>query len=121
VLWRVLGHWERKIVVDAVMAELKNVLLSPSTAASASADRHADLETTRAGLRAWLDAIDWPKQQPTILLYGHTHVWDDYAVPSTDVRSWNLSTWLVEPNHPPPRTGFLGIHGTEASWIDVSE
>jgi hypothetical protein len=121
VLWRVLGHWERKIVVDAVMVELKNVLLSPSTAASASADRHADLETTRAGLRAWLHAIDWPKQQSTILLYGHTHVWDDYAIPNMDVHSWNLSTWLVEPNHPPPRTGFLGISDAAAHWIDVSE
>jgi hypothetical protein len=120
VLWRVLGHWERKIVVDAVMAELQKILLSPSTAASAAAERYADLETTRAGLRAWLGAIDWPKQQSTIVLYGHTHVWDDYAIPDTNVRTWNLSTWLVEPGHPPPRTGFLGIDDAGARWIDVS-
>jgi muconolactone delta-isomerase len=120
VLWRVLGHWERKIVVDAMMDELKKILLSPPAAANASADRYADLETTRAGLRAWLEAIGGLPQQPTIALYGHTHVWDDYAIPGTGVHSWNLSTWLVEPNHPPPKTGFLGIDGAAASWIDVA-
>jgi Calcineurin-like phosphoesterase len=120
VLWRVIGSLERKIVVDAVMDELGKVLLSPPASANASADRYADLETTRAGLRTWMEAIDWPKQQPTIVLYGHTHVWDDYAIPDTGVHSWNLSTWLVEPNHPPPRTGFLGISGADARWIDVS-
>ena len=120
VLWRVIGHWERKIVVDAVMAELGKVMLSPPASANASADRYADLETTRAGLRAWMEAIAWPKQPSTIVLYGHTHVWDEYTIPDTGVRSWNLSTWLVEPNHPPPRTGFLGIDGVDACWIDVS-
>lgn len=120
VLWRVLGRLERTIVVDAVMAELKTVLLSPSASTNTSADRYADLETTRAGLRTWLEAMgDWPNPQPTIVLYGHTHVWDDYAIPNTNIRSWNLSTWLVEPDHPPPRTGFLGIEGAGACWIDV--
>jgi len=120
VLWRVLGRWERKIVVDAVMAELGKVLFAPSTPANASADRFADLETTRAGLRAWLGSIGWPTQQPTIVLYGHTHVWDDYAIPDAAVHSHNLSTWLVEPNHPPPRTGFLAIDGADARWVDVT-
>ena len=119
VLWRVLGHWERKIVADAVMAELGKALLSPPTSTNASVDRHADLETTRAGLRAWLEAIAWPKTPSTIALYGHTHVWDEYAIPDSGVRSWNLSTWLVEPDHPPPKTGFLGIDGADARWIDV--
>lgn len=119
VLWRVLGHWERKIVVDAVMTELAKIVLSPRSASSTSADRFADLETTRAGLRAWLfDTIDDLKRR-TIVLYGHTHVWDDYEVPDSAIHSWNLSTWLVEPDHPPPRTGFLAIEGVDASWIDV--
>jgi hypothetical protein len=121
VLWRLLGHWERKIVVDAVMTELGKALLSPPTSANASADRFAALETTRAGLRAWMEAIAWPKSLTTIALYGHTHVWDDYAVPDSGVRSWNLSTWLVEPNHPAPKTGFLGIDGAAACWIDVGQ
>jgi predicted phosphodiesterase len=120
VLWRVIGGLERRIVVDAVMAELGKALLSPGTSENASADRFADLETTRAGLRAWLEAVGWPKQQATIALYGHTHVWDDYAIPDTGTHSYNLSTWLVEPKHPPPRTGFLGIDGDVARWIDVS-
>jgi UDP-2,3-diacylglucosamine pyrophosphatase LpxH len=114
-----LGHWERKLVERAVIAELGKRLLSPPMAASASADRYAGLETTREGLRAWLEAIDWPKHQTTIALHGHTHVWDDYAIPGTGVHAWNLSSWLVEPNHPWPRTGFLGIDGEVARWIDV--
>lgn len=119
-LGKILSHWERKLIVDATMSELRKILISPSTPASASADRFADLETTRAGLRAWLGAVGWPIQQPTIALYGHTHVWDDYAIPDSAVHSWNLGTWLVEPDHPAPRTGFLAIDGTDARWVDVT-
>lgn len=120
VLWRVIGGLERRIVVDAVMAELNKLLLSPKAPENASADRFADLQTTRAGLKAWLEAVGWDKQQPTIALYGHTHVWDDYAIPDTSVHSYNLCTWLVEPDHPTPKTGFLGIDGAVARWIDVA-
>ena len=120
VLWRVIGSLERRIVVDAVMSVLAKILLSPSTSSSTSADRFADLKTTRDGLRAWLTAIDWPAQTlETIAIYGHTHVWDDWQIPDTRVHSWNLATWLVEPDHPPPRTGFLAIHGADARWLDV--
>jgi hypothetical protein len=119
VLWRVIGGLERRIVVDAVMAELGKLLLSPKASENASADRFADLATTRAGLVAWLEAVNWPKEQGTIVLYGHTHVWDDYAIPNTGAHSYNLCTWLVEPDHPPPKTGFLGIDGAVARWIDV--
>jgi predicted phosphodiesterase len=120
VLWRVIGGLERKIVVDAVMAALTKVLLSPGASDNASADRFADLATTRAGLVAWLEAVDWPKQS-TIVLYGHTHVWDDYPIPGTGAHSYNLCTWLVEPKHPIPKTGFLGIDGAIARWIDVGQ
>jgi hypothetical protein len=120
VLWRVLGSLERRIVVDAVMRALSKILLSPSTSSATSADRFADLETTRDGLRAWLTAIEWPAQtQSTVAIYGHTHVWDDWQIPDTRVHSWNLATWLVEPDHPPPRAGFLAIHGADARWVDV--
>lgn len=121
VLWRVLGSLERRLVVDAVMAELRKALLAPTTAASAAHARHADVETTRAGLVAWLKAVDWPQPwlSSSIVLYGHTHVWDEYAIPGLGARSWNLSTWLVEPNRPPPRTGFLAISDADARWIDV--
>jgi hypothetical protein len=120
VIWRALGKLERRIIVDAIMAELDKVLLSPPATTNASADRHADLEDTRAGLAAWLEAIGALKEQPTIVLYGHTHVWDHYAIPDTNTDSWNLSTWLVEPDHPAPRTGFVGIDGSVAQWIDVT-
>ena len=121
VLWRLLGHWERKIVVDAVMTELGKIVLSPRAAKSVSADRFADLETTRAGLRSWLSDSLANLYSPTIVLYGHTHVWDDYVIPDSGVHSWNLSTWLVEPDHPAPKTGFVAIDGADARWIDVGE
>lgn len=119
VLWRVIGGIERRIVVDAVMAALKKILLSPRSATTASRDRFADLEATRGQLRTWLAAIDWPSDAPTIALYGHTHVWDDYQVPDMSVRAWNLSTWLVEPAHEPPRAGFLTIGAGVPNWVDV--
>jgi UDP-2,3-diacylglucosamine pyrophosphatase LpxH len=120
VLWRVLGHWERKIVVDAIMTELAKVVLSPRAASSTSADRFADLETTRAALRGWLrDTIGDRLERRTIVLYGHTHVWDEYEIPDSAICSWNLGTWLVEPDHPRPRTGFLSIEGAHARWVDV--
>lgn len=115
----VIANWKRKLVACAVMTQLEKSLLSPPTSAGASADRYAGLETTRAGLRAWLEAIAWPRDKTTIALHGHTHVWDDYAIPGTGTHAWNLSSWLVEPSHPPPRTGFLGIEGATARWIDV--
>jgi hypothetical protein len=129
VLWRALGSWERRIIVDAVMAELTKVLLSPPTSANASADRYADLEATRAGLLAWLRAVppmservdvDRPGDN-TIVLYGHTHVRDDCQIPSTGVHSYNLGTWLVEPGHDFPSTGFLGIDASgKATWVGVT-
>jgi hypothetical protein len=129
VLWRAIGSWERRIIVDAIMAELAKVLLSPPTSANASADRYADLEATRAGLLAWLRAVppvsdrvdgDRPGGD-TIVLYGHTHVRDDYQIPGTGVHSYNLGTWLVEPEHDFPSTGFLGIDADgKAIWIGVT-
>jgi UDP-2,3-diacylglucosamine pyrophosphatase LpxH len=129
VLWRVIGGWERRIVVDLIMAELAKELLSPTTSANASADRFADLETTRAGLLAWLKAvpsmsnrvIGSHRMDNTIVLYGHTHVRDDWRIPDTGVHSYNLGTWLVEPKHDIPSTGFLGIDAAgKATWVSVT-
>jgi hypothetical protein len=125
VLWRVIGGLERRLVVDAVMAELAKELLSPPVAANASLDRHADLVSTRAGLVAWLRKIPFIRGRletgdDTIVLYGHTHVRDDYQIPDTGVRSYNLGTWLVEPDHDFPSTGFLRIdEAGKADWIEV--
>ena len=125
VLWRVIGGLERRLVVDAVMAALAKELLSPSVAANASLDRHADLVSTRAGLSTWLRRTPFIRGRletgdDTIVLYGHTHVRDDYQIPNTGVRSYNLGTWLVEPDHDFPSTGFLGIdEAGKADWIEV--
>jgi hypothetical protein len=125
VLWRVIGGLERRLVVDAVMAELAKELLSPPVSANASLDRHADLVSTRAGLVAWLRKIPFIRGRletgdDTIVLYGHTHVRDDYQIPDTGVHSYNLGTWLVEPDHDFPSTGFLGIdEAGKAAWIEV--
>jgi predicted phosphodiesterase len=120
VLWRVIGGLERRIIVDEAMAAIGKALESPRLSSVTAADRHAGVETTRAGLVKWLDAIGWSKTQPTIALYGHTHVRDDYEIPGTDVHSYNLGTWLVEPNHDQPKTGFLGIDGDVARWVEVA-
>ena len=126
VLWRVIGDLERKIVVDALMAELAKELLSTPVAANASLDRHADLVSTRAGLLAWLRKIPFIRGRletgdDTIVLYGHTHVRDDYPIPDTGARSYNLGTWLVEPEHEMPSTGFLGIdEAGKAAWVGVT-
>lgn len=122
VLWRALGGVERRIIVDAVMAELDKAVLSPRLGSVTAADRFADVEVTRAGLKAWMDARDMSIRQifnGAIVLYGHTHVRDEYVIHGTNVHSYNLGTWLVEPNHDAPKTGFLAIDGGAARWIDV--
>ena len=123
VLWRVLGRLERRVIVDAIMHALDKALLSPQLSTVTAADRFADVETTRAGLVAWLHALELPifnRPKGTIVLHGHTHVRDDYVIPETNVRACNLGTWLVEPNHDAPKTGFMGIDGSTARWVDVS-
>lgn len=120
VLWRVLGNLERRIIVDAAMSAIGKALESPRLSSVTAADRFADVESTRAGLRAWLRAVLPGEPGRSIVLYGHTHVRDDYEIPETSVHSYNLGTWLVEPNHDAPKTGFLGISGATARWIDVA-
>lgn len=123
ILWRVLGGLERRIVVDAIMRVLDKALLSPQLNTVTAADRFADVEATRAGLVAWLRALELPvfdNPEGTIVLQGHTHVRDEYAIPDTRVRTYNLGTWLVEPNHDAPKTGFLAIDGSDTHWIDVA-
>ena len=123
VLWRAIGGLERRIVVDEVMRVIGKALESPPLKSVTSADRHADVETTRAGLVAWLAAAQPLRVAATpdaIVLYGHTHVRDDYVIPDSRVHSYNLGTWLVEPNHDAPKTGFLAINGADARWVDVA-
>lgn len=119
VLWRVLGGLERRIIVDAIMVELDKAVLSPQLKSVTAADRFADVEATRAGLRTWLNAVDLSRVDHAIVLYGHTHVRDEYTIPGTNLHSYNLGTWLVEPNHDAPKTGFLAINGGAAQWVDV--
>ena len=56
----------------------------------------------------------------THVVIGHTHDQWRHEYPGTRTISWNLGTWLVEPKHPVPPTGFLGFDTTGAArWIDV--
>jgi hypothetical protein len=124
VLWRVIGGLERRLVVDAIMTYVDKELLSPPLKSVTSANRFADVETTREKLVAWLSKVTIMNGRDmqsgkTIVLHGHTHVRDDYQIPGTGTHSYNLGTWLVEPNHDKPKTGFLGIDGNVATWNDV--
>ena len=116
--------WERAWVVNALMKKLDSVLTSPSAASNAAQARFADIEDTRQQLLTWMKAVpplkDLPSNTPVHILYGHTHVWDRYQFPASNTTSWNLNTWLVEPGHEIPRTGFLGISSDSAvAWYDV--
>jgi|GEM_PF-5797935 len=97
---------ERWMAVKAVMHAIKKTESSP---ASISQDRHAELVTTRENLEAWIHRVGIDTQTPTFLAYGHTHVADEWVVPDTSIRSYNLGSWLVEPNNPPPQQQLLLI------------
>jgi len=119
-----IARAERALLTSFIMHHIGNVLPSKS---GASKDRHADVEKTLSELNGWIHAVSPLKERVldkahrTIVVFGHTHTPIlDYRFPDTSVSAWNLGTWLVEPGHDSPRTGFLGIdaQGTTA-WVDV--
>jgi hypothetical protein len=118
------GSLERALLTSFFMRHIGNVLPSKS---GASKDRHADVEKTLTELNGWIHAVSPLKERVldkthrTIVVSGHTHtLMLGYQFPDTSIFAWNLGTWLVEPGHDSPRTGFLGIdaQGTTA-WVDV--
>lgn len=120
----------RWALVKWAMHKLKKRLSSSSDVA-ASADRHAELEKTREELRRWVDDVHLLENgnlgHPVHVVTGHTHVPDQYLYLHEDrphqerpITSWNLGSWLVEPKHDLPRTGFLGIERDgRVAWVDV--
>lgn len=117
--------WEQAWITKAIMSKLDAAMSSPAASAHASAARHADVESTREQLWAWVHTVPALKARlpsvPIHVLYGHTHVWDKHQFLGTNMIAWNLNTWLVEPGHEVPRTGFLAIDSDcgEVEWVDV--
>jgi len=134
--WDVWHRVERPLAVNLIMSLLERVIQhehadgAPQTRPArpgVSWDRNAPPKKTRDHLQKWIAAVPVLQQakaasppRPTTIVYGHTHVFDYYRVPDTAIDSWNLGSWLVEPQQPPPSTGFLGIDGTRPpEWFDV--
>ena len=120
------AKWQQNAIDKLLIDKLNAYAANPATASAAAAARYEDVQVTRAQLVAWIAADELlsnaaKSSEKVCFAYGHTHVWDCYAVPSTGITAWNLNTWLVEPDHPMPRTGFLGIDQADgsAAWIDV--
>jgi UDP-2,3-diacylglucosamine pyrophosphatase LpxH len=117
--------WERAAVASLIMSKIGNVL--PQAASpGACKDRHADVTKTLDELLNWILSVSPVKESVadtthvTHIISGHTHDRWCHEYPGKRTISWNLSTWLVEPKHALPQTGFLGIDTKGvASWIDV--
>ncbi len=98
---------EQWVVVAALMHVIKST--EHTSAGSKSTDRHAELDVTRRRLRSWIERVGMDTSVATHLVYGHTHVADDWQLPDTKIRSYNLGSWLVEPPHPTPQMQLLFI------------
>lgn len=118
--------WERAVLVRVIMKLLASGALSKS--GNASKDRHAEAQKTLDALWSWIKAVSPLKERvddrthQTVVVFGHTHrPIFGYQYLGTSITAWNLGTWLVEPDHESPRTGFLGIDGNgTAGWVDVN-
>jgi UDP-2,3-diacylglucosamine pyrophosphatase LpxH len=117
-------RFERWVVVKLAMHLLRKRL--PSSQVGASSDRHGEIEQTEADLLEWVKHVPQLKNRLddtthlTHVVTGHTHVPYQHLYPETTITGWNLGSWLVEPNHDLPRTGFLGIQRDgEVAWVDV--
>lgn len=119
--------WERAALVKFIMKLLASGVLS-KPATGASRDRHAETTKTLDELWKWIKAVSPLKERigdkihPTTVVFGHVHeLILNYRYPDTAITAWNLGTWLIEPGHESPRTGFLGIDGSGATtWVDVN-
>jgi len=118
-------RWERALVAKLIMSKLHNLLPSPGSV-GVSKDRHSDADKTHEGVLHWIQTVSPVKESvadlthTTYIVNGHTHDQWRHEYPGTRTISWNLGTWLVEPKHPLPPTGFLGFDGNGAAqWIEV--
>lgn len=115
---------ERWLVVRIAMYLLRKKL--PPSQVGASTDRYVEVEQTEAELLEWIKHVPQlrtrleDRSHLTHVITGHTHVPYQHLYPDTTMTGWNLGSWLVEPHHEPPRTGFLGIQRDgEVAWVDV--
>lgn len=110
-----IASMERGIAERVMLAGVKHFLgVEPgplharSAAVGASKDRHQRIERTRENLTEWVRAVGLGGR-PTLLFHGHTHVADRWRVPGTAVETFNLGSWLLEPNRPAPQSWIAEI------------
>lgn len=98
---------EQWLLVAAVMHVIKKS--EATSPGSVSTDRHAEVATTREQLQRWVNRIGMDTATTTHFVYGHTHVADEWKVPDTEIHTYNMGSWLIEPNKPAPQQQLLFI------------
>lgn len=98
---------EQWIVVAAAMHMIE--ASDQRTTGSKSKDRHCEKRVTRQRLKRWIDRVGMDKSRQTHLVYGHTHVADHWQLPDSQISSYNLGSWLVEPGRDTPQMQLLFI------------
>mgnify|MGYP001015028930 FL=1 len=120
-----LSSVERAIAERVMLAGVKHFLgaepgpLHERTASmSASKDRHQQLSRTRENLAAWVHAVG-DSGRPTLLFHGHTHMADRWHVPGTAIETFNLGSWLHEPNRGAPQSWIAEIAAVPGRPLSV--
>lgn len=97
----ILKYFVRKIAVK--MAKDKMISMN-------STDRYADVNTTRAKTKKWLDSIGLNNPQYKLnVVCGHTHIKDEYEYPSK-IKLYNVGGWEIEQNCLEPECSVLFIN-----------
>jgi UDP-2,3-diacylglucosamine pyrophosphatase LpxH len=97
----ILKYFVRKIAVK--MAKDKMISMN-------STDRYADVNTTRAKTKKWLDSIGLNNPQYKLnVVCGHTHIKDEYEYPSK-IKLYNVGGWEIEQSCLEPECSVLFIN-----------
>ena len=101
--------WERAAIKRLAHALLKKA--AKGARPDRASDRHRSIEDTQKAFAKWLvDRAQLPGDRRVIAAMGHTHVKDRHVLPGTKTETFNLGSWLVEPNHGSPDMQLLFIN-----------
>lgn len=103
---------EKWVVVKSAMAMIGQI-----QGKKKSNDRHKEKKETRNDLLKWVEDTGLSSTQKTHFFYGHTHVADKWNVLLTNIMSYNLGSWLVEPGHEHPSTKIAFIDTREGTVL----
>lgn len=99
--------WERSIARWVGRNMINQYVKEPRPITSI--DRHMPSEESRDKALKWID--NTIQEEKFKLVFGHTHVADQFAVPDKDVEIFNLGSWLIDAKEPDPDTNVLLIDG----------